>query len=312
MCFLWQAFWGPPFLVLGEVFEFVGVSDLVDGGDFSVLVVEVDGGGWGAVFEEEESEGAVEGGGAHFGEGGAGLALQAEEESGDAVGGVDVAADGERFASVVGVEDDVLGEDVEESLVVVSLDGLKEGAHEALLFFGGDGVSGVVGGDAVFGAADELSAGGFVFVEGFGEFVVAAAEYFSQEVGGALGGVEAFEEEEEGHGEGFGEFGVLCRTGGVFCDGLGEPGADVGFASHAGEAGVVDAEAGDDGGEVGAWGADGVVWRAGPAEPGFLEDVFCVGGAAEHAVGEAEEPAAFGFERGGLCVCVAVVRGVAL
>ena len=89
-------------------------------------------------------------------------------------------------------------------------------------------------------------------------------------------------------------------------DGFGEPGTDVGFAADTGGVEIVDGEARDDGGEKGAGCADLVRGGLLPAEVGFLDEVFGVGRAAGHAVGEREEVLAvlregvYGLDRFGL------------
>ena len=70
---------------------------------------------------------------------------------------------------------------------------------------------------------------------------------------------------------------------------LGQPRAGVGDAGGPGRIELVEAEAGDDGDEIGADRLDRIVPPAQPTDGCVLDDVLRVGGAAQHAIGDAEE-----------------------
>ena len=73
-------------------------------------------------------------------------------------------------------------------------------------------------------------------------------------------------------------------------DRVGQPRADVGLAPDPGRLGGVDREPGGRGGEEGGRFDHLGPVVALPADPDLLDDVLGLGGAAEHPVGDAEEP----------------------
>ena len=145
------------------------------------------------------------------------------------------------------------------------------------------------------GAGYELANVGFGEGEDLGDAGVGVVEGFAEDVGCALGGVELFEEEENGEGESLGAFGAEGGIGGRV-DGFGEPWADVGLAAGASGGEGVDGEAGGGGNEEGGGVEDDGAVGALPAQPDFLDEVFGLGGGAEHAIGDAEETRSRGEE----------------
>jgi len=125
---------------------------------------------------------------------------------------------------------------------------------------------------------------------------VVVAEDLVQQEHGAFGGREAFQQDEEGHGQGIGHLGALrrvrCGRGAQLIrdERLGQPGAHVGFPADPGGTQVADGQPGGDRGQVGLGRGDldAVAERAGQPQEGLLDDVLGVADAPGHPVGDRE------------------------
>ena len=132
----------------------------------------------------------------------------------------------------------------------------------------------------------ELAGVGLAGADDRRDLVVGVVEHLAQQERGPLLGREALEHDEEGQRQRVGELGL---RGGLIlaCDQrLGQPLADVRLAPGAGRAQLIDAEAGDDGGDPGRRRVDPLAAgeRAVQAQQGLLHHVLVLARAAQHAV----------------------------
>jgi hypothetical protein len=107
-----------------------------------------------------------------------------------------------------------------------------------------------------------------------------------EQIGGALERRQLLEQHQEGQRQ---------RVGLLYCrlllehDRLGQPRSGVRDAGGPGRIELVETEAGHDGDEIGAHRFDGTVTATQPTDGGVLDDILRVGGAAQHAIGDAEQ-----------------------
>ncbi len=283
----------------GDGAELVGVDDDVDGADGAGVDLEADDAEGAAGDGDDEARPAVDRGEAD-GRRRRRLLDQVEQEVGGLVAADDRLAGGGDAAAAVRPDGDVVGEGGEQGRQVAVAAGAEEALGQAPLVGRVGGEAGAAGGEVGAGAAGELAAVGGALGDDGGDLGVLVGEDVVEEEDGALLGGEGLEEEEEGGREGVGEGGLVGGVGvgrgggGGGDEGLGQPGADVGFALDAGGPELVEAKAGDDGREPGPGGGDRLAGGEGavPAEGGLLDGVLGVGDGAEHPVGDGEEEGA--------------------
>jgi len=146
------------------------------------------------------------------------------------------------------------------------------------------------------GAGEDLTAVRLGLAGDLGDLAVVVAEDLVEQEYGAFGRRQAFQQDEEGHRQGIGHLGALrgvgCGGGGqlVGDEGLGQPGADVGFPPDPGGPQVTDGQPGGDRGQVGLGRGDAgaVAERAGQPQKRLLDDVLGIADAPRHPVGDRE------------------------
>ena len=144
------------------------------------------------------------------------------------------------------------------------------------------------------GAGEDLTAVRLGLAGDLGDLGVVVAEHLAEQEHGAFGWRQAFQQDEEGHGQGIGHLGALrgvwCGRGAqpAFHDRLGQPGAHVGLTADPGGPQVADGQPGGDGGQVrlGRVKDDAIPERAGEPQERLLDDVLGVADAASHPVGD--------------------------
>ena len=146
-------------------------------------------------------------------------------------------------------------------------------------------------GEVLAGAAHELTGGRLGDLHDLADLFVGVGERLAQHVGGPLGGREPLQHHEHGESERLGAFGAEGRVG-AGVDRLGQPRADVGLAAGARRLQRVDREPRRRRREERRRVLHDRSVGALPAQPRILHDVLGLARAAEHAVGDAEEPVA--------------------
>ena len=223
-------------------------------------------------------------------------AEQPEQEPGDPFRPVRGLARGQALAAAVADHDDVGRQEVQQAIEVAALDRVEEppGHLVALLARGLEPGLALV--DMVPGAGEDLTAVRLGLAGDLGDLGVVVAEDLVEQEHGAFGRRQAFQQDEEGHGQGIGHLGALrgvwCGRGGrpAFDDRLGQPGAHVGLAADPGGPQVADGQPGGDRGQVGLGrdDLDAVAQRPGEPQEGLLDDVLGVADAPRHPVGDRE------------------------
>ena len=146
------------------------------------------------------------------------------------------------------------------------------------------------------GPGEDLPAVGLGLSGDLGDRLVVVAEDLVEQEHGPFGRGQAFQQDEEGHGQGIGHLGALrgvgCGRGRQFVadERLGQPGAHVGFPPYPGGPQVADGQPGGDRGQVGLGRVDAGALAEHPRQPqeGLLHDVIGVADAAGHPVGDRE------------------------
>ena len=228
-----------------------------------------------------------------------GAAEQPAQEPGDPFRTVGRLAPGLALAAAVTDHDHVGGEDLEQPAQVTAANGVEEpaGYLVTLLARGLEPWLALV--HAVPGTGEDLPTVRLGLACDLGDLGVVVAEHLAQQEHGALGRRQAFQQDEEGHGQGIGHFRTLRgvrgrrRSHGVQPardEWLGQPGAYVGFPPNSRGPQVADGQPGGDGGQVGLGRDDArsLAQHAGQPQEGLLDDVLGVADAPGHPVGDRE------------------------
>jgi len=218
-----------------------------------------------------------------------------EDEARHRVGARHRPARGGGLAAVVGHRADVLHQERLEGREVAARERRHQGHHGGLRLRGREATSpGTPRAEVLARAVEELAARGVAPPHGARHLGHREVEHLMQDEHRPLQGRQRFEHREEGHGDRLRLGGALVARGGLGRDRLREPLAHVALAPPPRRADLVEAEPRHHRGEVRARRLN--VFRVGGAEEGILHDVLGVGGAPQHAVGDAHQPRALAFE----------------
>lgn len=224
------------------------------------------------------------------------LSQAGDQQPSHLVGPHDGPQDGLSDSPAVTQQDDVGGEDVEQTLHVTRLDRPAERV---------EGPSGLVRGDRPPGPArrdvgacpvGDLADGVPAPADGLGDLLVVEAEHLAEHEHRPLVRCERLHDQHHRHRDALRELDVLGHVGRGE-QRLGQPGADVGLLPAAERAQPGQGLARGDPDQIGAPVPYGVEIDTGPPQPGLLEDVLRVGGGAQHLVGDGEEQVAVRDER---------------
>jgi len=141
-------------------------------------------------------------------------AEQPEHEPGDPDRPVQRLAPGAALAAAVADRDHVGGEELQQAVQVTAADRLEEpaGYLVTLLARGLEARLAVV--HVLPGAGEDLPAVRLGFAGDLGDLLVVVAEHLVQQEDGTFGRRQAFQQDEEGHGQGIGHLGALRRVRG--------------------------------------------------------------------------------------------------
>jgi hypothetical protein len=225
-----------------------------------------------------------------------GPAEQPEQEPGDRHRPVGRLTPGLTLATAVADHDHVRGKELEQTVQVTAADGVVEPAGDLVALLAGGLEPGLALVDVMPGAGEDLTAVRLGLAGDLGDLGVVVAEDLAEQEHGTFGGREAFQQDQEGHGQGIGHLGALRGVGfgrgGQFVgdERLGQPGAHVGLPPDPGGPQVADGQPGGDRGQVGLGRGDlgAVAERAGQPEIGLLHDILGVADAPGHPVGDRE------------------------
>jgi hypothetical protein len=162
-------------------------------------------------------------------------AEQPQQEPGDPFRSVQRLAQRLALAAAVSDRDHVGGEEFEERVEVAATHGVEEAAGHLVALLARGVEPGLAFVDVVAGAGEDLAAVRLGLAGDLGDLAVVVAEDLVQQEHGAFGGRQAFEQDEEGHGQGIGHLGALRGVGGgggaqlARDERLGQPGAHVGL-----------------------------------------------------------------------------------
>lgn len=143
--------------------------------------------------------------------------------------------------------------------------------------------------DPAAGARHQLAARDLGPVDDGGDLVVGIVEDVMEEEHGTFHRLELLEQDQEGQGQGVGQFGTVIRRGSLRLHRLGQPRSLVRLATDPRRAQLVDAEAGHDRRQIRRRCRHLALTASGPPHVDLLDHVFGLGGAPEHAVGHGEQ-----------------------
>ena len=223
-------------------------------------------------------------------------AEQSEDEPGDPVRPVQRLTPGLALAAAVADHDHVGGEQGQQCAQVAAARGVEETAGDLVALLAGGVEAGFALVDVMPGAGEDLPAVRLGLAGDLGYLGVVVAEDLAEQEHGAFGGREAFQQDEESHGQGIGHLGALrgvgCGRGAQLIgnERLRQPGTHIGFTAGPGGPQVADGQPGGDRGQVclRRGDLDAVAEHAGQPQEGLLHDVLRVADAPGHPVGDRE------------------------
>ena len=210
---------------------------------------------------------------------------------GDLLGTLDRTTSRGDQAAAVGDDDDIGGEDVEETLQVALADGGEEALDDLLLLRRADRHPRTPGLDVLASAVGDLADGGGRLPDRLCDLVVGDVEHLAEHEHGALGRGERLEHGQHGDRDVLGELDIGGDVG-ARQQWLRQPLADVLLAPSRHGPQPVQRLPGDDADQVGPRLAHLGVVDVRPSQPRLLDDVLGVGRGAEHLVGDREQQAA--------------------
>ncbi len=177
---------------------------------------------------------------------------QPEHEPGHLLPPVDRMGRSPGLATTVADHDHVWRQHLEQGVHVTAGSGGKEAAGHLLALRAGGIEAWLAIVDMAPGPGKDLAAVRLGLSGDLGDLPVVVAEHLMQQEHGALGRRQAFEQDEERHGQGIGHLRVLRWIGfGPRDQGFGQPGSHVGLPSHPGRLQVGDGQPGRGRGQVG-------------------------------------------------------------
>ena len=141
-------------------------------------------------------------------------AEQPEQEPGDPLRPVHRLGQGPALAAAVADHDHVGGEQAEQAVEVTAADRVQEAAGHLVALLAGGLEPGLALVDVVPGAGEDLAAVRLGLAGDLGDLGVVVAEHLVEQEHRAFGGRQAFQQDEEGHGQGIGHLGALRGVGG--------------------------------------------------------------------------------------------------
>jgi hypothetical protein len=223
-------------------------------------------------------------------------AEQPEQEPGDPVRAVRGLAPGQALAAAVADHDHVGRQEFEQPVDVTAAHDVEEPAGHLIALLTGGLVPRLALVDVVPGAGEDLTAVRLGLAGDLGDLRVSVTEHLVQQEHGTFGRGQAFQQDEEGHGQGIGHLGALRGVRGgrgaqlARDEWFGKPGTHVGFPPDPRGPQVADGQPGSDRGQVGLGRSDALALaqRTGQPQEGLLDDVLGVADAASHPVGDRE------------------------
>ena len=123
------------------------------------------------------------------------------EEARHVIRSVNRIGHGSRLSAAICVEHDILGEKRQQSLHIAMSRGLEKLLEHSLLLLGRDVEPRTVFRDVLLGAPEDLPAIDFALADHFRDFRIVIVKHFAKKENGALHGRQAFEKQEESHGQ---------------------------------------------------------------------------------------------------------------
>jgi hypothetical protein len=136
-------------------------------------------------------------------------AEQPEQEPGDPVRPVQRLAPGGALAAAVTDHDHVRGEEFEQAVEVTAAGGVEEPAGHLVALLAGGLEPWLALVDVVPGAGEDLTAVRLGLAGDLGDLGVVVAEDLVEQEHGTFGRRQAFQQDQEGHGQGIGHLGAL-------------------------------------------------------------------------------------------------------
>jgi hypothetical protein len=203
------------------------------------------------------------------------------------------------LATTVGDEDDVGGQDLDESLDITGSGSSEEAFRELPMRDRVRRVTGPAFGHVLASPVRELAHSGLLAADHLSDGGVLVVERLAEDEDGPLERAQRLEHEEEASCQRLRELGVL-RWVSSRNDGLGQPRPREALPACSHPTESIDGQPRGDGGQEGARFLDRSHIQLEPAQPRVLDHVLGIAHATEHAIGDAHQvPPLLGERRGG-------------